>query len=67
MKHDDKRQMRKLKRDLKRAGNKARRRFLKQSLAENPAEAAHDVFDFRGRSSATLNGLDREPRQQEET
>jgi hypothetical protein len=56
----DKRQYRKLKRDIKRAGNKRRRRYLKQQLAENPEEAPHSEFDFGRESSAGLNGLDRD-------
>jgi hypothetical protein len=54
----DKRQLRKLKRDIKRAGNKRRRQHLKRDLAENPDEAAHSSFDFGRSSSSTLNGLD---------
>jgi hypothetical protein len=60
MKHDDKRQLRKLKRDLKRAGNKRRRQHLKQQLAENPEEAPHAEFDYGRTSSAGLNGMDRD-------
>jgi hypothetical protein len=54
----DKRQFRKLKRDVKRAGNKRRRQYLKRDLAENPEEAPHSEFDFGRNTSATLNGLD---------
>ncbi len=54
----DKRELRKLKRVLKRAGSKHRRRDLKKQLAENPEEAA-DAEENLGRSrSDTLNGLD---------
>ena len=57
----DKRRYRQLKRDIKKAGNRARRRHLKQELAENPAEAASDSdFDFGRKSSASLNGNDRD-------
>jgi hypothetical protein len=56
----DKRQYRKLKRDVKRAGNKRRRRYLKRELAENPEEAPHSEFDFGSNSSAALNRLDRD-------
>jgi hypothetical protein len=56
--HDDKRMYRKLKRDIKRAGNKRRRQHLKRELTDNPEEAAHCEFDFGSDSSATLNGLD---------
>jgi hypothetical protein len=54
----DKRQFRKLKRDVKRAGNKRRRQYLKRELAENPEDAPHSEFDFGRNTSATLNGLD---------
>ncbi len=60
MRHDDKRSLRKLKRNVKRAGNKSRRRHLKRELAEHPEDAAHAEFDFGRRTSATLNGLDRD-------
>lgn len=54
----DKRELRKLKRAIKRKGNKRRRSALKRDLDENPAEAAHTEFDFGRSSSSTLNGLD---------
>lgn len=57
----DKRQWRKLKRDIKRAGNKRRRRYLKRELAENAGNAPHSNFEFGRDSSAGLNGLDRDP------
>jgi hypothetical protein len=67
----DKRQFRKLKRDIKRAGNKRRRQHLKRELAENPEDAPHTEFDFGRDSSAPLNAMDqdatrRRPKQQEE-
>ena len=58
--HDDKRQFRKLKRDIKRAGNKRRRQFLKRQLAEKPEEAPFSQFDFGRDSSAGMNALDRD-------
>jgi hypothetical protein len=54
----DKRTYRKLKRDVKRAGNKRRRQHLKRELADNPEEAPYSEFDFGSDSSAGLNGLD---------
>lgn len=60
MNHDDKRRVRKLKRDLKRAGNKARRQHLKRTLTDAPDEAADAAFEFGRRSSAGFNGLDRD-------
>jgi hypothetical protein len=54
----DKRQFRKLKRDIKRTGNKRRRRHFKRELTDNPEQAPFSEFDFGNDSSATLNGLD---------
>jgi hypothetical protein len=54
----EKRQLRKLKREVKRAGSKHRRRDLKRALAENPEEAHHSEASFGRSSSAGLNGLD---------
>ena len=47
--HDDKRQQRRLKRDIKRTGNKRRRRYLKD-LAVDP-----DQFEFGRHESAPMN------------
>jgi hypothetical protein len=60
MSHDDKRRLRKLKRDLKRAGNKSRRQHLKRALTENPEEAPYTEFNFGRRSSASLNAIDKD-------
>ncbi len=54
----EKRELRKLKRDLKKAGNKSRRQHLKRDLVENPEEAPYSEFDFGRKSSKGLNGLD---------
>jgi len=56
----DKRRYRKLKRDVKRAGNKRRRAHLKRELADNPEDAQYTEFDFGRSTSATLNGLDQD-------
>jgi hypothetical protein len=61
MTHDDKRRLRQLKRDLKRAGNKRRRQHLKRELRERPEEAPYTEFDFGRDRSAGLNGLDHDP------
>jgi hypothetical protein len=58
--HDDKRRLRKLKRDIKRAGNRKRRQHLKRSLTDNPEEAADQTFEFGRDSSQFLNGSDRD-------
>jgi hypothetical protein len=60
--NDDKRRQRKLKRDVKKAGNRKLRNYLKRQLVENPEEAAHaaDDFDYGNNSSSTLNGQDRD-------
>jgi hypothetical protein len=54
----DKRQMRDLKRALKKRGNKHRRAQLKRDLAENPEEAAENEADLGKHRSDRLNGLD---------
>ena len=46
---DDKRLIRKLKRDVKKRGNKSRRRFL-QDLEADPED-----FDYGAQSSAAMN------------
>jgi hypothetical protein len=56
----DKRQMRKLKRSVKKAGNKKRRRQLKDDLRENPDEAHWTEPEVGNLSSQSLNGLDRD-------
>jgi hypothetical protein len=56
-----KRQLRKLKRDIKRAGGKRRRQQLKRDLADKPDEAhVAGEFDFGRVTSTTLNGLDQD-------
>ncbi len=54
----DKRILRKLKRDIKLAGNRKRRRQLQRDLADNPEEAHLNEPSVGKSSSATLNGLD---------
>ena len=56
----DKRELRKLKRTIKKAGNKRRRQSLKRDLREHPEDAAHSEFEFDNDSSEALNGLDRD-------
>jgi hypothetical protein len=56
----DKRRYRKLKRDVKRAGNKRRRAHLKRELANDPDEAPFSEFDFGQTSSETMNGMDQD-------
>ncbi len=58
---NDKRELRELKRVIKRAGNKLVRREAKRVLEENPEEA-HTLQDsFDRLSSSEYNGLDRIP------
>lgn len=60
--HDpDKKQLRKLKRDIKKQGGKHRRRKLKEDLRDNPDEAHLSEADFGRLSSETLNGMDQDP------
>jgi hypothetical protein len=56
----DKRHLRKLKRDIKQAGNKKRRLQLKNDLRENPDEAHWSEPTVGRQSSETLNGLDQD-------
>jgi len=56
----DKRELRKLKRIIKRAGSKHRRREFKRQISENPEEAAFMDENFGRNSSAAMNGLDRD-------
>jgi hypothetical protein len=55
-----KRELRKLKRTLKRAGSKHRRRELKKQLADDPEGAAEATEDFGKFSSESFNGLDQD-------
>ena len=55
-----KRELRKLKRTLKRAGSKHRRRDLKKQLARDPEGAAEGEPSFGRFSSEVLNGLDQD-------
>lgn len=57
---DDKRRLRKLKRDIKKAGNRKRRQHLKRTLADDPEGAADAAFEFGRDSSQFLNGNDRD-------
>ena len=69
MRDQEKREFRKLKRDIKRAGSKRRRRYLKRELAEDPESASFSEFQFGRDSSAPLNGMDHDAtrRRQEKT
>lgn len=56
----EKRELRKQKREVKRAGNKHRRAQLKRDLRDRPEEAADSVPDLGRHRSAGLNGIDRD-------
>jgi hypothetical protein len=56
----DKRSFRQNKRDLKRAGNRKRRRHLRRELVENPDEAPYSEFDFGSCGTVGLNGNDQD-------
>jgi hypothetical protein len=60
MNREDKRQLRKFKRDLKRAGNKRRRQHLKRTLTDQPDEAPFTEFNFGRSSSSGFNGMDQD-------
>jgi hypothetical protein len=59
MDQDKKRELRQLKREIKRAGGKHRRRQLKQGLVDNPEEAHRDEPNLGKFRSEELNGFDR--------
>jgi hypothetical protein len=65
MGNDDKRQLRRIKRDIKRQGNRDRRRALKRSLETNPDEAQFDAYEFGRKSSKPWNGFNRDPKRRE--
>ena len=56
----DKRLLRKLKRAIKQAGNRKRRRALDRNLRDDPAGAADADFTFGQDSSTGLNGIDKD-------
>lgn len=58
--NDDKRRHRELKRDVKKAGNRKRRRHLDRELNRDPVNAHEAGFDFGRDSSAGLNGNDKD-------
>lgn len=58
----EKRELRRLKREIKRAGVQRSRRLLKRSLTSNPEEAQEAEIDYGRLSSASMNGLDNPPR-----
>ncbi len=55
-----KRELRELKREIKRAGKKRVRRLWKRDLVERPEEAPHSEPDYGRLRSADLNGMDRD-------
>jgi hypothetical protein len=61
MKKDNKKQFREAKRQVKKDGNRERRRHLKQQLIEDP-ENAHldDEYDYGFNTSTDYNGIDRD-------
>jgi hypothetical protein len=58
--HDDKRQHRQLKREVKKAGSRKRRRHLDRELRRDPHSAHEAEFAFGRDSSEALNGNDRD-------
>jgi len=56
----DKRKLRELKRVLKKAGNKHRRRELKKTLIDNPEEAPFAEENLGRNRSDAMNGLDKD-------
>ncbi len=58
MSQPDKKQLRKMKKDIKKLGGKRARRKLKKDLRENPVEAHETEVDFGRLSSKPWNKLD---------
>lgn len=58
MPQPDKKQLRKMKKDIKKQGGKRARRRLKENLRDNPAEAHEAEIDFGQLSSKPWNRLD---------
>jgi hypothetical protein len=54
----EKRELRQLKRDIKRAGVKRARLQLKRGLVDDPEEAHEASLDYGRHRSAGLNGID---------
>ena len=62
--HDDKREFRELKRQIKQKGNRKRRRFFKRALDREAPDDQPEDFNFGRWSSEQLNGpegMDRPP------
>ncbi len=60
----EKKALRKEKRQVKRAGNKSRRRKFERDLRENPEQAHESEYRFGKKGSKRYNGLDRDPTRQ---
>ncbi len=60
MAQQDKKQLRKMKRDLKRQGSKRVRRRLKQDLRDHPEDAHQADVDFGRFTSQPWNGQDQD-------
>lgn len=56
----EKREIRQLKRDIKKAGVKRARLQLKRGLTDDPETAHEDRVDYGRHRSAGLNGVDRD-------
>jgi hypothetical protein len=63
----EKRQLRKLKREVKRAGGKRRRQELKRDLADNPEEAHLKEFEFGRDTTTGMNGMDQDATRRRKT
>ncbi len=64
---DKKRLLREEKRQVKKDGNRSRRRFFQRQLLEDPENAHFDDFEFdEYNSSVRLNGFDNDKRKQQE-
>jgi len=64
--NDRKKQLRELKRQIKKDGNRSRRRHLDRQLKDNPEEAHWDEYNFKHKSSTKLNGIDNDSKRKTE-
>lgn len=54
---NEKKLFRQLKREMKKAGNRGRRNYLKRQLRDNPEEAHWAEYDFGSDATEPMNGL----------
>lgn len=66
MHKDTKKLLREEKRQIKKDGNRSRRRHLQRQLLNDPDNAHNDEYDFDHNSSTHLNGMDSDSKRKKE-